>query len=89
MPRAAMLPNGSVETLEVPSSGNQLGAKGVGEAGTAGALPAAMNAVLDALSARGISQPDMPATSHRVWQSLQDAKRRANDGAVGFQIKSA
>ena len=75
MPRADLLPNVAIKTLEMRSPSNQLGAKGVGEAGTVGALPAAMNAVLDALSARGISHFDMPATPHRVWQSLRDAAR--------------
>jgi aerobic carbon-monoxide dehydrogenase large subunit len=57
----------------VPARTNILGVKGCGEAGCAGSLPAIMNAVVDALSERGIHHIDMPATPHRVWQALQAA----------------
>ncbi|MFN0159667.1 MAG: xanthine dehydrogenase family protein molybdopterin-binding subunit [Burkholderiales bacterium] len=70
MPRAGLLP--AIETIEhcVPSPTNVLGAKGTGEAGTTGALPVLMNAIVDALRARGIAHLDMPATPARVWQAL-------------------
>jgi carbon-monoxide dehydrogenase large subunit len=58
----------------VPAKTNPLGAKGCGEAGCAGSLPAVMNAVVDALSEYGIRHIDMPATPHRVWQAIQQAK---------------
>jgi carbon-monoxide dehydrogenase large subunit len=54
----------------VPCSTNPLGVKGAGESGVAGALPAAFNAVMDALSVRGIEHLDMPATPARVWTAL-------------------
>ncbi len=54
----------------VPARTNLLGAKGCGEAGCAGALPAVMNAVIDALRARGVHHLDMPATPERVWAAL-------------------
>ncbi len=57
---------------EVPCQTNPLGIKGCGEAGTIGACPAIMNAVVDALSEKGIDHIDMPATPHRVWQALQE-----------------
>jgi carbon-monoxide dehydrogenase large subunit len=57
----------------VPTALNPLGAKGVGEAGVTGSLPALMNAVLDALRQAGVHEFDMPATPLRVWQALQDA----------------
>ena len=47
-----------------------LGAKGCGEAGTIGAPPAIMNAVLDALAPLGISDLDMPATPERVLRAI-------------------
>jgi carbon-monoxide dehydrogenase large subunit len=47
--------------------------KGVGEAGTVGALSATMNAVCNALQPAGIRHLDMPATPLRVWQALQSA----------------
>ncbi|MEJ0068320.1 MAG: molybdopterin cofactor-binding domain-containing protein [Pseudomonadota bacterium] len=50
----------------VPATTNVLGAKGCGEAGCAGSLPAVMNAVVDALSEYGIRHIDMPARAHSV-----------------------
>jgi carbon-monoxide dehydrogenase large subunit len=46
----------------------------VGEAGTVGALPTAMNAVMDALRPQGVAQLDMPVTAQRVWQALREAR---------------
>jgi aerobic carbon-monoxide dehydrogenase large subunit len=57
----------------VPAKTNVLGAKGCGEAGCAGSLTSVMNAVLDALAARGIRHLDMPLTPFRIWQALHDA----------------
>ena len=57
----------------VPTDRNPLGVKGAGEAGTVGALPATMNAVLNALAEVGVTTLDMPATPNRVWQAIQDA----------------
>ena len=62
----------------MPTALNPLGAKGAGEAGTVGALPALMNAVLDALAAVGVRQLDMPATSERVWQAIRAAAGRGS-----------
>ncbi|TMV58485.1 xanthine dehydrogenase family protein molybdopterin-binding subunit, partial [Thioclava sp. BHET1] len=55
MPRADLLGRIEIELRGVASPGNEMGAKGVGEAGTVGALPTVMNAVLDALSPAGIT----------------------------------
>ena len=74
MPRADLLPTPSLGSHDVPSPSNPLGAKGVGEAGTTGALAACMNAVMNALRTGGVAQFDMPATPARVWSALQDAK---------------
>jgi carbon-monoxide dehydrogenase large subunit len=57
----------------VPATSNPLGVKGCGEAGVTGALPAVMNAVLDALATRGVRALDMPATPERVWRALHVA----------------
>jgi carbon-monoxide dehydrogenase large subunit len=70
MPRAADLCDIAIETREVPTAVNPLGAKGVGEAGTVGALAAIMNAVCDALAAVGVRHMDMPATPARVWAAI-------------------
>jgi carbon-monoxide dehydrogenase large subunit len=70
MPRAEWLPPIDFRYREVPSPRNPLGVKGAGEAGTVGAAPALVNAVLDALAPRGIDHLDMPLTPLRIWQSL-------------------
>jgi carbon-monoxide dehydrogenase large subunit len=61
----------------VPTKLNPLGAKGVGEAGVTGSLPALMNAVVDALRTAGVEHFEMPATPRRLWEALQAAHRRA------------
>jgi carbon-monoxide dehydrogenase large subunit len=74
LPRADMFPPIAFDTLPVPSTGNPLGMKGCGEAGTVGSLAAVTNAVRDALAARGVGQVDMPCTPARVWQWLEEAR---------------
>ncbi len=74
VPRAADLVPFDFETHNVPSTTNAMGLKGAGEAGTIGATPAAMNALVDALRrGAGVPHIEMPATPHRVWQAIQDA----------------
>jgi carbon-monoxide dehydrogenase large subunit len=75
MPRAADFPSFEIGFNNVPCTTNVLGLKGAGEAGSVGALGAAMNAIVDALSPLGIRHIDMPATPHRVWQAIQQAKQ--------------
>ncbi len=75
MPHADMLRQVSISDSSVPSPNNPLGAKGAGEAGTTGALPAAMNAILDALRPAGVTELDMPASAQRVWQALRTPGR--------------
>ena len=73
MPRAGDLCGFAIGHNAVPTRLNPLGAKGAGEAGTVGALAAAMNAIVDAIGTEAI---EMPATPERVWRAL-----RARDGA--------
>jgi aerobic carbon-monoxide dehydrogenase large subunit len=73
MPRADDMPLFDVASHEVPTKVNPLGAKGVGEAGTVGALPALMNAVNDALAPFGVRHLDMPVTPERVWRAIHSA----------------
>ena len=73
IPRASDLPDLEkmiVDDHPVPTETNPLGVKGCGEAGTTGALPAAANAVIDALQHCGIRDFSMPATPHRIWRLL-------------------
>jgi len=76
MPRADDLPLFDVDSHEVPTKVNPLGAKGVGEAGTVGALPALMNAVNDALAPFGVRHLDMPVTPERVWNAMRNGGGR-------------
>jgi aerobic carbon-monoxide dehydrogenase large subunit len=75
MPRAGLVNGVKLLKHPVPTALNPLGAKGVGEAGVTGSLPALMNAVSDALRQAGVTRFEMPATPLRVWQALQAAKR--------------
>lgn len=75
LPRAGDLPAFQVETRASPSPSNPLGVKGVGEAGTTGALAAVANAVIDALRPHGVDALDIPFTPARVWAALAAARR--------------
>ena len=77
MPRADNLSYIDVQSNPCPTATNPLGVKGAGEAGTVGAVPAVMNAVVDALSVFGINHVDMPATPARIWEAIQKAKSQA------------
>jgi carbon-monoxide dehydrogenase large subunit len=71
--RANNLPFFEIKSNEVLSKNNPLGIKGAGEAGAVGGLPAAMNAVCDALRPLGITTFDMPASPSRVWRAIAHA----------------
>ncbi|MBV8848676.1 MAG: xanthine dehydrogenase family protein molybdopterin-binding subunit [Methylobacteriaceae bacterium] len=76
IPRAADCPNFSFQTRNVPSTTNPLGLKGAGEAGSIGAAPAVMNAVVDALRRTyGIEHIDMPATPARIRAAIAGAQK--------------
>jgi carbon-monoxide dehydrogenase large subunit len=77
MPRADTLCPIETTSNPVPTKTNPLGAKGAGEAGCVGALPAVMLAILNALEPLGVTELDMPATALRVWQAIEAAKRGA------------
>lgn len=77
IPRADDIPPAiRFDTLPTPSPTNPLGVKGCGEAGTIGAMPSIMNAIIDALDG---TQIEMPATPEKVWRICQElaAKRAA------------
>lgn len=76
MPRADTFPTFN-NTLDdsVPAKSNPIGVKGVGESGTVGSTPTVMNAIMDALWPLGVRSIEMPASPHRVWQAIQNAKK--------------
>ncbi len=72
MPRAEHMPRMVVEGNQVLATTNALGIKGAGEAGTVGALPAAMNAINHALAPLGVRHFEMPASPDRLWAAIND-----------------
>src|SRR2546421_73066 len=72
LPKASQMPWFETDRTETPSPVNPLGVKGVGEAGTIGATPAIVNAVVDALSPFGVKHIDMPVRPEKVWQIIKD-----------------
>ncbi len=74
VPGAPDLPHFTTARTETPSTTNQLGAKGVGEAGTIASTPAIVNGVLDAVRHLGVKDIKMPCTPSRVWAALEEAK---------------
>lgn len=74
MPRAGDLPFFSIVFSGNPTTKNAIGSKGVGEAGTVGALSVMASAVADALAPLGIDHVDMPATPETLWRAIQSAK---------------
>jgi carbon-monoxide dehydrogenase large subunit len=62
-----------VKSNPVPTKTNSLGVKGAGEAGTVGALPVLINAVVDALRPLGITHIEMPASPERIWAAIRKA----------------
>ena len=78
MPRLGCVPTMQRETVQVHTDLNLLGAKGVGESGCSGSLPALANAVIGALRPLGIQALDMPFTGAKVWAAIEAA--RAGNG---------
>ncbi len=74
MPRADTMCSMEIKSNPVPTQYNPLGAKGAGEAGTVGAMPVVMNAIMDALAPLGVKDVAMPATAQNVWRAIQEAK---------------
>jgi carbon-monoxide dehydrogenase large subunit len=75
LPRAENFVRFDFETRNVPSTTNPLGLKGAGEAGSIGSTPAVVNAVIDALSACGVTSIDMPATPSKIFGKIAAARR--------------
>jgi aerobic carbon-monoxide dehydrogenase large subunit len=76
IPSAAEVPSPFiVDKTITPSPTNDLGVKGVGEAGTIAASAAVINAVVDALSPFGIKHVDMPATPDKLWRMMKEARK--------------
>lgn len=70
VPMAMEMPDIHVAHVETPTGESELGAKGAGEAGTAGAPAAVMNALNDALAPFGTTVTSMPFTPDVVLAAL-------------------
>jgi carbon-monoxide dehydrogenase large subunit len=77
IPRAASLPRFETDRTVTPTGVNPMGVKGVGEAGTIGATPAVVNAVVDALAAHGVRHIDMPLRPEKLWRILKGSEASA------------
>lgn len=75
MPSINEIPNFTLDSTVTPSPTNELGVKGIGEAGTIAASAAVINAICDALAPLGIKHVDMPASPDRLWRQIQEARR--------------
>ncbi len=70
VPMSAEMPDIHVGHVETPTRESLLGAKGAGEAGTAGAPGALMNAINDALAPLGAAVTEQPFTPARILRAL-------------------
>jgi carbon-monoxide dehydrogenase large subunit len=73
IPKATMVPWMDLDRTETPSPVNPMGVKGVGEAGTIGATPAIVGAIVDALAPFGVRHLDMPIKPETVWRIISKA----------------
>ena len=72
MPIAEDLPMFNLDRTVTPSPNNPLGVKGMGESPTIAAVPAIVNAVVDALAHVGVSHADIPLKSEKMWRILRE-----------------
>lgn len=70
IPTAWETPKFKIGETVTPSPHHPIGAKGVGESATVGSPAAYVNAVVDALWSKGVTNLDMPVLPHRVWGAI-------------------
>ncbi|MBV9135241.1 MAG: molybdopterin-dependent oxidoreductase, partial [Chloroflexi bacterium] len=75
VPTCNEIPTPILDRTVTPTPTNELGVKGIGEAGTIAASAAVINAIVDALKPFGIKHVDMPASPDRLWAQIQGAAR--------------
>jgi len=73
LPTSWETPSFELGETVTPSPHHPIGAKGVGESATVGSPAAYVNAVVDALAHAGVRNLEMPVTSAKVWEALQEA----------------
>ena len=80
IPKAADFPQFETHHTVTPTYINPMGAKGIGEAATIGSTPAMANAVVDALSAFGITHMDTPMTPEKIWRAISESQMTRQRG---------
>jgi aerobic carbon-monoxide dehydrogenase large subunit len=70
VPMAAEMPDIIVDHIQSPTKSSKLGAKGAGEAGTAGAPAAVVNAINDALAPFKVEVYSQPVTPEKILKAL-------------------
>ena len=75
VPMAMEMPDIVCGHVSSPTKSSELGAKGVGEAGTAGAPGAVMNAINDALAPLGVEITESPLTPRRIVEAIMAKPR--------------
>ena len=83
VPAASDVPPITLGHTVTPSPTNPLGVKGIGEAGTIGAAPTIINAVVDALSDLGVVDVPMPASPQNVWTAIHSASAASTTASEG------
>ena len=73
LPTTGEMPDVEIGHVVTPTRESEIGAKGAGEAGTAGAPGAIMNALNDALAPFAVELTDMPFTPEKVLRALDKA----------------
>ncbi|OLT39476.1 carbon monoxide dehydrogenase [Serinicoccus sp. CNJ-927] len=91
LPTTADTINFVTDRTTSPATSNDLGVKGVGEAGCIASTPAVVNAVLDAIRQYGVEDILMPCTPERVWRAIQEgnagARAETAEDAAGHFIQ--
>jgi aerobic carbon-monoxide dehydrogenase large subunit len=81
VPSAADMPYFETDRTTTPATSNDLGVKGVGEAGTIASTPAVVNAAIDAVRHLGVNEIPMPMTPKTVWAAIQTARQGSTQSA--------
>ncbi len=86
LPTTADTINFVTDRTTTPALSNDMGVKGVGEAGAIASTPAVVNAVLDAIRQFGVTDIRMPCTPERVWRAIQHGQAGAQDPTTGAAV---
>jgi carbon-monoxide dehydrogenase large subunit len=72
LPTAVETPHWETDFTVTPSPHHPIGAKGVAESPHVGSIPCFSNAVTDAFAHLGVTHMEMPHTSFRIWQKIDE-----------------